>query len=820
MKALENAEVTAAFPTSANQMRCWVLEQIQPGDASLNLAIRWELVGHAPSEIIEAAFQMIVDRHEILRTRFIEQDGELVQEVIDGLEFKLNQVDIRNVPEAEQETRIQEIAREYASEPFDLNEPGLFRVAMIRQSPERAALLISVHHSVFDGYSIRVLGREMGLIAASLLDGREPDLPDLPLQYGDYAMWLRDFEESGALAEEEGYWVRQMQGMEYFELPADRPRTEQKAVLKGVARDLPADFDERISDAAKTLDVSVFTLGVAAASAALERASGRRDVSFATPAACRDDVDLEPLIGVFINPVVLRFDVDPDASLKDHVARARPVVEGALQHQHLPFDRLVQKLNPKRDPLRQPLASIMFNLQRVFLQEQSYGPFELRSVQSHTHSPSSHYDLSIAVAGRKSGWRLTVDYNANLFDEATADNIADMLVQMLDAGTRTPDFSITQLAPSDRPVRELRTVASPVEQQSEAHDRRDDNAAKTELAHIWADVLGLPAAAVDGDFFDLGGHSILSLRMFAKAEKKLGRRPPLQQFLADPTLSGLAEWYDQGDEQAAGADSNIWSLVELRSAGVDAPLLLSVNQTFLYRRLAGEMTADCTVANLMIADRTALSAQAESGFDAAMEEAARLVQARYGDRPLIVCGLCVDGRAALRLAQALEDLGGNPATVAMIDSWAPTAGRELSPITRIVVRWRLRLRRLRYLLGQLLQGKVTLQEFLQQYNFGVVLLRRFKLIDEPSEMEELFYAMVDQLVDQSVEHEFRPYTGEALIFVTDANVAQPKDGVMGWSGVLPDDTAIYRVAGWHGDALTRTGFDKITRVLDEKIRRL
>lgn len=818
MKTLKENQVTGRFPTSVTQKRCWVMEQIQPGNKGLNLAVRWELRGAVSGDIIEAAFQKIVDRHEILRTRFVEQGGEPVQEVVDHVDFRLDRFDIRNVPEADQEDRIRAIALEHASERFDLAQPCLLRVAMVQFRPDRAALLISVHNSVFDGYSIGVLGHEMGTIAAALIDGREPDLPGLPLQYGDYAMWLKEYEESGAMAEEERYWLQRLGDMPYFEVPPDRPRSAEKPEARTCARDLPQDFDARMAEAAKALDVSVFALGTAATSAALERFTGRHDVSFAIQVAGRNDVDLEPLIGIFTNPIVLRFDIHPDASLKDHIVESRRVIEGALAHQNLPFDRLVQKLNPKRDPLRIPLVSIMFNMQRAFLKELDYGPFELRSVQS--HSPGTLYDLSIAILGRNSGWRLVIDYNAKLFDEETVESFADVMVEMLETATRAPERPIGEV-----PVRDRAAAEAPISANTEtaAPEKAPvaDGDVKARLGRIWSEVLAMPEQEVDGDFFDLGGFSVLALRMLAKAGDEFGTRPSLYDFLADPTLGGLASLLEKSARPpAAQVPSEVWSLIELRPGEEAGPVLVTVNQTFLYQSLARDMTSGCTVANLAIPSQAGLKAEAALGYDAAMEEAAEMVRAKYHGRPFLLCGLCVDGRAALRLAQALEARGESVAAVAMIDSWAPGAVNAFSRLRLWRDKWAVRMRRLRYFAGMWLRGKISARDFLRQYNFAARLLRLTRLIEQRPEMDDLIEATVAQFVAQSKAHRFDAYSGETLIFVTEAQGLVPKDGVLGWSGILPADTAVYPVRGWHGDALMRSGFERIVQVLDEKARRL
>lgn len=812
MKNVQHNSVVETFPTSIGQKRCWFMEQMHPENRGLNLAVRWELRGRVTSEMVAASFNKIIARHEILRTRFTEQDGEPVQEVVDQVDFKLDFVDVRRLEGTERSERIDAIAIEHAEKPFDMGVPCLLRAAMIRTDAQRAELLITVHNAVFDGFSIGVLGHELGLNLEAISKGSTPDLPDLELQYGDYAQWLEDYEKSGATQAEQTYWKQTLHAMPYFELPADRPRTPREAQSAACASDLPTDFEDRMALAAKTFGTSVFGLGTAAFSIALARFSGQRDISFAVQVAGRMDVDLEPLIGIFTNPIVLRFDVDEGGSLKDHAETARDVVNDALAHQSLPFDKLVQVLNPPRDPLRIPLVSIMFNLQKAFLNEGMYGDLELVSVQS--HSPATLYDLNVNIVGRNAGWRMVIDYNANLFDADTLRAFSDVLVDVFAQITAQPDTLIADIPMKARAVpRELvETVNAKVDT---APATGFDGIEKLQM--IWADILTLPQDQITGSFFDLGGHSVLALRMLASVGNAFGQRPSLYDFLGDPTLEGLAGLlgHSQTELAPAGSDppqsqqntaTEVWDLVELRVGADEGPVLLTVNQPFMYHALAGEMTSGCTVANIGVSGFAALDGLRDIGFAEAVENAAVKVRSRYGDRPLVVCGLCVDGRVALGLAQALRQHDIHAAVVGMIDTWAPGAIKAFSPMARARDRWRIRLRRLRYYLGLRAQGEISWRDFFNQNSFAARIFGRPGTSSAKSDIESLVDATVDCLVEQTRGYDFAPYDGEVVLFVTRAQGMLPLDGVLGWSGKLARDVAVYPVNGWHGDALTRSGF--------------
>ncbi|WP_159586715.1 condensation domain-containing protein [Chelativorans xinjiangense] len=414
--------VVAEFPCTQTQLRCWFLDQLSPGNPALNVAVRWEIRGTFKIASIEAAFRQIVDRHEILRTRFMDVSGQPVQQVVDKVDFKMSVIDLRNVPADQRDERIQSISRETASAPFDLREPGLFRVTFLMVENDRGFILITAHQTCFDGWSIRVLGREVGEIASAIDADRSPSLPDLPLQYGDFALWQDEYRRSYGFEAEKTYWRRQLADAPYFEVPPDRPRGHTKTSRGEIlSAAMPLEFGERIDKAARAHQVSLFSYGAAVISAALARLTGERQILFGTQIAGRDEVDLENLIGVFINNLVLRFDAADDLSFAEHIRRASETVAAALNHQKMPFNNLVELLNPVRDPSRNPLVSINFNQQKAFLENARYGAFELISAPS--QSPGVIYDLNFIMIGRPNGWRMSVEYNTDLFDAGTAQEL-------------------------------------------------------------------------------------------------------------------------------------------------------------------------------------------------------------------------------------------------------------------------------------------------------------------------------------------------------------------------------------------------------------
>lgn len=451
----------ADFPLSAVQKQFWVFDQLDPGTPALNVAVRWRLTGQFQAANIERAFRHIIDRHEILRTRFVEDDGLPVQQVMDSAEFKLGHVDLRATPADQHQTRVDTIALEDAARPFDLTQPCQLRATLVRLTADEAILLITAHHIVFDGFSIGVLGRELGDAAEAYEAGYEPQLPDLPLQYGDVCLWQQEMYASGAIDADAAYWQDQLADLPYFELPADHPRPpERSAAIATIRHPLPKGFGDRLEGLARDRQVSPFVLGAAVVAACLHRQTGAQDLAFGIQTAGRNEVELEPLIGAFINTLVLRFQTDDSASFGTLLAQAKTRVADAIAHQALPFTDLVDRLNLPRDASRTPLVSVNFNLSKVFMQGRRHGDFEIASVPSHT--PGATYDLYIALIGRPDGWLLSVDYAPALYDRTTAEALAAQLADSFATIFDTPEAPLAALpAPAPRTPQQAPPPAVP-----------------------------------------------------------------------------------------------------------------------------------------------------------------------------------------------------------------------------------------------------------------------------------------------------------------------------------------------------------------------
>ncbi|MBI1220617.1 MAG: hypothetical protein GC186_18955 [Rhodobacteraceae bacterium] len=436
----------ASFPCSTMQRQMWFLDQLSPGDPAQNVAMRWELTGRFQTASIERAFQAVIDRHEILRTRFVEHDGEPMQEVVARFDLRPSHLDLRTTPAAERPLRIEEIAAVEAARPFDLSAPGLIRVVMVRVAGDHVTLLVVVHHVVFDGFSIGLMASEVGQAIEAFEAGRAPEFAPLPLQYGDYTLWQQDYLASGVLVEDRAYWTDAMRGVPYFEIEPDKPRPPQRSsAIARLHRDLGGDFGDRLATAAKGYGTSPFAFGAALVSGSLHRVTGAAEVVLSTPVSERSEPDLETLIGPFITNQILRLPTAAATVFADHVTQTRKVVDGALTHRNLPFSTLVEIVNPPRDPSRAPIAAVAFSLMPIFTRPHRYDGFAFAS--SPMYNPGSAQDMRILILGRPGGWRLTIEYSPELYEQRTIEG----LMTTIGAGFERV-FQSTQLTLADLPL--------------------------------------------------------------------------------------------------------------------------------------------------------------------------------------------------------------------------------------------------------------------------------------------------------------------------------------------------------------------------------
>ncbi len=418
------------FPVSYPQLRLWFENRLAPGDPAYHMPIALRLRGDLNVPALDRALQRIVDRHEVLRTGFAAEDGEPVQVVRARLATVLTVADLSAV--ADPQRRLREMAGGVIRHPFDLTRAPLLRAVLARLGPTEHVLIVAVHHVACDGWSIGVMAAELSELYRATVAGREPRLPELPVQYGDFAVWQRQYLSGPTLEAVLAHWVRVLEGAPgALDLPTDHPRvlvaTNRGARLR---RTLGPDLAESVERLAPARGVSLFMVLLAGYAAVLSRLAGVPDVVIGTPTAGRPRPEVQGLIGCFIDMLPVRVDTSGDPTAAELLDRARTMSLAALAHQALPFERLVEHLRPDRDLPRTPVFQVMLSLQDtpapvIDLPGVSVEPVQLPRT-------AARYELTLDVERAGDDLVLDLEYNRDLFTDATAEGILDRVVAALE----------------------------------------------------------------------------------------------------------------------------------------------------------------------------------------------------------------------------------------------------------------------------------------------------------------------------------------------------------------------------------------------------
>ncbi len=457
----------AALPLSCAQRQLWFLDQLAPGNPFYNNPAAFALHGQLDADALQRALTEVARRHEILRTTFSVAAGEPQQVVIGPAQVPLPVTDLSALPQQERQHSAWLAAQADARAPFDLAARPAVRASLLRLAPAEHHLLLNVHHIVADGWSIGIFVRELAACYAAYVSGVAPGLPELPVQYADYALWQRDRLHGGELDRQLSYWTNRLAGAPtVLALPTDRPRPAVQRFAGGyhtVA--VEPDIMRRLRSVAQAGGATTFMALLAALSVLLWRYSGSADVCVGTPFAGRDRAELEGLIGHFINTVVIRDQVDPGQGFTALLGQVREHVIAAYAHPDLPFDQLVEALRPERHTSHSPIFQIM-----LVLQDLPGGPIELpglRVAALPVSTQAARFDLAVeAVALPTGGLSLTLEYNADLFDAATIARLAGHLVRVIDQVSARPDRPVGELdllSPTERDqlLREWNATSTP-----------------------------------------------------------------------------------------------------------------------------------------------------------------------------------------------------------------------------------------------------------------------------------------------------------------------------------------------------------------------
>ena len=433
------------IPLSFAQQRLWFLDQLEPGNAVYNIPNGMRLAGVLDVSALEQSLQEIVNRHEALRTTVATVDGKPVQVIGATLKLTLAVVDLSDTAAAEREAQARRFAEEEGRRSFDLSRGPLFRACLLRLAYDNQILLLTLHHIVADGWSMEVLYRELSALYEAFSTGKPSPLAPLPIQYGDFAVWQKQWLQGETLASQLDYWRQQLAEVPLLQFPTDRPRP---ALQSYRGERLSIALSEQLTDQLKVLsrkqNATMYMTLLAAFQTLIHRYTGEDDIVVGSPIANRNRHELETLIGFFINTLVVRCDLSGNPSFTQLLPRVREVALGAYAHQDLPFEKLVEELQPERDLSRTPFFQVFFNMLQFDTGVLHLAGLEITPFA--TGGAESKFDLTMYVIEEGPTIRLTVDYNADLFESKTIGAILSYYNTLLHGIVKNPDRPISSYA--------------------------------------------------------------------------------------------------------------------------------------------------------------------------------------------------------------------------------------------------------------------------------------------------------------------------------------------------------------------------------------
>jgi len=419
---------------------------MDPGSSFYNIPGAVRLRGTLEIGALERSVREVIRRHESLRTRFGVVNGVPVQLIDAAPEFTLPVVDLSSVDEAEREAEARRVGKEEAQRPFDLSAGPLLRASVLRLSEQEHVLLCTMHHIISDGWSMGVLIREVTTLYEAYATGQLSPLPELEIQYADFAHWQREWLQGEVLERQLGYWKQQLEGAPaLLELPTDYPRPAVQT-FRGSHQSLtiPAELSRGLKDLTQRSGVTLFMTLLAAFQTWLSRYSGQDDIVVSTGIANRNRAETEKLIGFFVNTLVLRTDLSGDPSFVELLRRVREVTLGAYAHQDVPFELLVEALAPERDARYTPLFQVMLVLQNARQAE----AVELKGLQvsgAGGESGTAKFDLTLFVEERGEELGMVLEYNTDLFAAATIEQMLGSFRTLLEGIVAEPERSVANI---------------------------------------------------------------------------------------------------------------------------------------------------------------------------------------------------------------------------------------------------------------------------------------------------------------------------------------------------------------------------------------
>ncbi|MBJ8050289.1 amino acid adenylation domain-containing protein, partial [Bacillus cereus group sp. N18] len=442
---LQPKERGERVPLSYAQQRLWFLDQLEPNSSLYNIPTAWCLKGKWRIEALEKGYNALIQRHEVLRTVIQEMNGEPMQVIKAYTPKPLQVIDLRHLPKEEKDLQMQNLVQMERETPFCLEEGPLIRTQLIIMEEEELVLLCTMHHIISDGWSMGILFDEWFALYKAFVEEKPAQLPPLALQYADFAQWQRNWLKDEVLAQQLGYWQKELSGeLPVLQLPFDSPRPAVQSYKGNTYQvTLPASLLDKIKVFSREVDATLFMTLLAGYQGFLSRYTGQQDILVGSPIANRNYKEIEGLIGFFVNTLVYRANLTEDSTFKELVAQVKGKALKAQEYQDVPFEKIVEVLQPERNASHSPIFQTMFTLQTYSRELPKVLDHSLEPIQN--HMAVAKFDLTVGMEETEEGLQLAFEYNTDLFNASTIKRMAKHFENWLSEVMDSPQKSIGSL---------------------------------------------------------------------------------------------------------------------------------------------------------------------------------------------------------------------------------------------------------------------------------------------------------------------------------------------------------------------------------------
>jgi thioesterase domain-containing protein len=804
------------MPATPCQTRFWLLHRMYPGNHSLNMPIAWTCRGALSPEVAATALTELVRRHESLRTTFEVVDGLLAQVIHSPIDLPLPIDDLRHLPEDARRRQADAIIHEQARLQIDMEKGPLLCARAIRMGAEEHILLITIHHSICDGWSNGVVLRDFAAIYDGLTRHLPAGLPELPIQFGDFAVWLDQWRKGDESKESLAYW-RQTLGGEFTPLRIPRDievgGVEERGDIETLL--LPPDLVRQARDFCAVRGVTLYMLLLSVYTATLHRLTGQGDILIGTPCANRRQ-ETEDLIGPFSNPQVVRIKIDKGDTLGSIIESVRTWTLGALAHQDLPFEDLIDDEFFCRDK-NQISLQVYFIYQKAFMQVQKTPSLEIVPLRS--VSPGTNFDLMLSIVERSEGPRLQLEYNPGYFRVSTIQRILKLYVRILEimlssaeclAGEAAMEESREPLVASLRRANALGTAGETVARnghlsaatslETSANEKQNQDflaprdALEAQIATIWETAIGVKNLSIRDSFFDVGGRSLAAMQIISRINKTYSLSFGLASLFSGHTVERLSELVKK--RLSANGSS---SIVPMQPAGTEPPL-------FIIHGAGGNVIRFYQLAMLTGTKRPIYGVQAQSllaGQPALLrlEDQAAFYLAEIREiqpnGPYYFLGYSFGGTIALEMAHQLRAMGEQVELLGMLDSRHRDCIVMAQSSDSVRTRFDRRIERfLGNLSGLSLPEKI---EYMRQKLFTRALRRMYSLaISFGFRTVPSFMKSTDDITwVAAMNYQPRPWPGKVTLFRTTVQPDPRLPMDLGWTPLAQGGVEVLELPGDH-----------------------